>query len=536
MKFVVLFFIALSIHQKNISAQNKQDSIYVLNEVSIKAYLNEQPLISLPASVSSISQIELSQKNTQSILPSLNAISGVKMEERSPGSYRLSIRGSLIRSAFGVRNLKIYYDDFPLSDAGGNTYLNLIDQHSIKNIEILKGPDGSLFGANSGGVVLINSLSNKKQAEAGLLGGSNALFSQHVNIQNISESHDYTINQAFQRGDGYRENSAMKRFFFQTQQKWRYNKNSNLKFSGFYADIDYQTPGGLTEEQMKVNPKLARANAISQQIGIRNQTLFGGLQHEHNLSPSFKHIISVSGIYTDFKNPFITNYEKRKEKSLALRSYVEWKNKMENMIRVNWNLGGEYQYTTTEIRNFGNVNGNPNGLQAADKINNHLSFLFNRLAFQIGEHFKSEVSASINFADYNFKSLDKTINSINGEKNFKNKVMPRFSASYLFNPQFSLRGIISKGYSLPTIAEVRASDAKINPNLEPEEGWNHEIGLRWKTPSNRLYLDIAAFYYKLDQAIVRRVNTEDEDFYVNAGGTNQKGIEFQSNVLFISSI
>src|SRR5690606_14911649 len=79
----------------------------------------------------------------------------------------------------------------------------------------------------------------------------------------------------------------------------------------------------------------------------------------------------------------------------------------------------------------------------------------------------------------------------------------------------------------------RASDAKINPDLEPEEGWNHEIGLRWRTPSNRIYLDIAAFYYKLDQAIVRRVNAEDQDFYVNAGGTDQKGLEFQTNILLI---
>ena len=42
------------------------------------------------------------------------------MEERSPGSYRLSIRGSLLRSPFGVRNVKLYLDDFIFTDAGGN--------------------------------------------------------------------------------------------------------------------------------------------------------------------------------------------------------------------------------------------------------------------------------------------------------------------------------------------------------------------------------------------------------------------------------
>src|SRR5690606_12144026 len=87
----------------------------------------------------------------------------VRMEERSPGSYRLSLRGSLLRSPFGVRNVKVYLDEFPLTDAGGNTYLNLIDSKSIQSLEVLKGPDGSLFGANSGGVVLMDVTGKRPQ-------------------------------------------------------------------------------------------------------------------------------------------------------------------------------------------------------------------------------------------------------------------------------------------------------------------------------------------------------------------------------------
>jgi iron complex outermembrane receptor protein len=62
----------------------------------------------------------------------------------------------LLRSPFGVRDVKIYFDEIPLTDAGGNTYLNAIDIGNIRHVEILKGPDGSLFGANSGGVVLLS--------------------------------------------------------------------------------------------------------------------------------------------------------------------------------------------------------------------------------------------------------------------------------------------------------------------------------------------------------------------------------------------
>ncbi|MEJ0103149.1 MAG: hypothetical protein WDO19_11585 [Bacteroidota bacterium] len=38
----------------------------------------------------------------------MNNTPGVRMEERSPGSYRLNLRGSTLRSPFGVRNVKVY--------------------------------------------------------------------------------------------------------------------------------------------------------------------------------------------------------------------------------------------------------------------------------------------------------------------------------------------------------------------------------------------------------------------------------------------
>ena len=125
----------------------KKDSIKTLNGVTVRAYLSEQPVLNVPASISVISQQQLNVQPDNSFISVLNSQPGVRAEERSPGSYRLSIRGSLLRSPFGVRDVKIYFDDIPLTDAGGNTYLNAIDFNSIHNMEILKGPDGSLFGA-----------------------------------------------------------------------------------------------------------------------------------------------------------------------------------------------------------------------------------------------------------------------------------------------------------------------------------------------------------------------------------------------------
>ena len=74
------------------------------------------------------------------------------MEERSPGSYRMNIRGSTLRSPFGVRNVKIYWDEIPFTDAGGNTYLNQLSYYNFNSLEVIKGPGGSVYGAGTGGV------------------------------------------------------------------------------------------------------------------------------------------------------------------------------------------------------------------------------------------------------------------------------------------------------------------------------------------------------------------------------------------------
>src|ERR1044071_9056432 len=103
------------------------------------------------APVAVISTAQLSRFTNTTILPALNSNPGIRMEERSPGSYRLNIRGSSLRSPFGVRNVKTYYDDIPYTDPGGNTYLNQLGFYNIQSIEVIKGPGSSLYGAGTGG-------------------------------------------------------------------------------------------------------------------------------------------------------------------------------------------------------------------------------------------------------------------------------------------------------------------------------------------------------------------------------------------------
>jgi len=136
-KIYFLIFLSFSFF---LSAQ-EEDSAALISEVKIDAYKKPTSYISSTKSASVISPNLLKLNTAERLLESINQIAGSRMEERSPGSYRIAVRGSSLRSPFGVRNVKVYLDDFILSDASGNTYFNVISPELINRIEIYKGPE-----------------------------------------------------------------------------------------------------------------------------------------------------------------------------------------------------------------------------------------------------------------------------------------------------------------------------------------------------------------------------------------------------------
>ena len=530
--------LALGIFPLATYAQSHSDTTHRLREVVIQAYPGKQfSLLQVPTSSTVLTSRQLQLQQGVTLLPAMNTVPGVRMEERSPGSYRLSLRGSLLRSPFGIRNVKIYLDEIPLTDAGGNSYLNLSDPGSFQGIEVLKGPDGSQFGANSGGVILLHpagTLPDSSRLRADVQGGSYGLFREQIGWQQQWGNYKLNIYQAVHRSDGYRDNSAMQRYYIQTAQQWQYNAHNQLKLIAFYSDLDYRTPGGLTAAQMNANPKAARPatpalpGAITQKAGIRNKTAFGGLVHTSQLSEHWQHVISVYGSNTHFENPFITNYEARDENTAGARTYIALQDKElgNSGIRLDWTSGIEWQQTSSDIDNYGNRAGVRDTLQAASDITARQYFYFTGLTLRPGKQWVAEAAVSLNYYRYHFNDVAA---GVDGRKKFTAELMPRFSLSYLITPTFAARATVSRGYSPPSIAEVRASDNVINTALQAETGWNYETGLRLNSRNNRFQADAAVFYYKLQDAIVRKLHDNGTEFFTNAGGTNQTGVEFQGS-------
>ncbi|WP_207424054.1 TonB-dependent receptor [Desertivirga brevis] len=528
MKKIVLVLLFLVLHQAY--SQQVADSSS-LKEVHVKAYFTEQPLLRVPSSISVISSATLQDHSPFSLVPAVNTVPGVRMEERSPGSYRFSIRGSLLRSPFGVRNVKIYVDDFILTDASGNSYLNLIDPRSTSSIEVLKGPEGSIYGANTGGVVLIRPFTaqDSLSVNASLGGGSYNTFNQNLSFYKQGRNFSIGVHEGSLRSEGYRQQSSASRKYIHINPEWRYSRISKLKSLILFSDLSYQTPGGLTLAQFNASPDSARRQAIIQKAEVSNKTWLAGMANEVAISDRLKHIISFTASKSDFENPAVANYELRDESSLGLRTYIEYSNK-QFYFPFTIQLGFEGQKTKMLKNNFVNDAGAMGNQQQGADLNANQRFGFAHFSAAVSKQLSVETGVSINRFSYSYLSLFPE-SSAELERRFKkNELMPRFAVSYMPLPGLNFRGSVSRGFSPPSLEEVNPSGTAINTNIQAEKGWSRELGLRLSMLRNRVYWDAVYFDYKLNDAIVRGVNPNETDYYVNAGKTDQRGLESELSV------
>jgi iron complex outermembrane recepter protein len=499
------------------------DSTKILQEVIVHGYSNDRPLSEVPAAIGIVDSKMLERFNNTSILPAINTIPGVRMEERSPGSYRIAIRGSSLRSPFGVRNVKIYWNGLPLTDGGGNTYINLLDFNAVNDAEIIKGPGGSLYGAGTGGVMSMNSPSKANNfVQASAMGGSFGLQRYQVNAQTGTENLKASVNYAHQVSNGYREHTALRRDALNTEVRGRIGNKSTLLATIFYTDIQYQTPGGLTQAQYQADPRQARSNAASLQAAVYNKTFYGGLVYDYSWNSHWTTRVGGYGSVTDFTNPTFLNYEIRKEDNWGGRTETQYR-----VEQADWKgkltFGGEYQQFFSPLTDYVNVNGQPGAVMTDDRLNSRLALLFAQMEADLPRNFYLTGGASANFVHYTMNRVSVSPNILQ-TRNFDPALSPRLALLKKISDRFSLYASVSQGFSPPSIAEVRPSTGTFNSTLNPERGTSYETGGRGYI-GNNFSFDITVYHFQLNQTIVIQHLVNGADYYVNAGSTSQNGLE-----------
>lgn len=512
----------------------------VLPEATVTGYGQNLPLRRTAAAVGIIDGAVVSRFNQASLTQAVNTLPGVRLEERATASYRLSVRGSTLRSPFGVRNVKVYYEGIPFTEASGSTPLNLLDAGQLGRLEVIKGPTASVYGAGTGGAVL---LQNRRPqvgstgVQVGSLVGSYGLRRYTVSAESGTATGYLRAQYARQTLDGYRENSALRRDVLALDGEAKTSGKSTLGLHALYTDLRYQLPGGLTRLQFEQNPRQARPGTatspgtVAQRAYYASRTLLLGGTYEYRFTDAMALKTTLYGSGSAIQTPYLVDFERNTLLGTGGRTVLNYRTALASRT-LRLQAGGELQTSFESSRNYRNRAGNPDTLRYDDEIRALTGFLFAQADYELPAGLLLTAGASYNRLRYRIARLSDAArrpNAYRFERSFQPQVSPRVALLKEISSEISVYASVSSGFSPPTEEEIRPSDGSLNQNLQAERGTSYEVGARGSFWRNRINFDVAAYDFRLRQTIVVRSDAQGTQLFANSGTTRQRGVEVALN-------
>lgn len=135
----------------NQNAQNQTDQEAII----VTAQKRHEPILDIPQSVTVVSGKTIERQHASTFEQYLNEIPGLSVTDAAPGSTRLTLRG--VNTEGVSSTVAVYVDEMPFGSStalvNGAIVTGDIDPYDMARIEVLRGPQGTLYGANSlGGI------------------------------------------------------------------------------------------------------------------------------------------------------------------------------------------------------------------------------------------------------------------------------------------------------------------------------------------------------------------------------------------------
>ena len=544
MSFRCLLLLLAGLAQLPAAAQTRSDTTrtVALSEATVTGYGQRLPLRRTAAAVGVIDARVIAQFSPTALTQAVNTLPGVRLEERATASYRLSIRGSTLRSPFGVRNVKVYYNGLPFSEASGSTPLNLLDPAIIGRLEVLKGPAGSVYGAGTGGVALFGTPEVAAGGSAVVVGatvGSYGLRRSTITAETGSASSSVRAQYAHQELDGYRQQSALQRDVFAFDVRTVAGPKTTLAAHLLYTDISYQLPGGLTRAQFAADPRQARPGTparpgvaaqpgtVAQRTFYASRTGLLGFAHEYRFMDRLELETTFYGSGTAIRTPFLVDYERNTAVGTGGRTALRYRTTLAGRT-LRLQGGGEFQASFANGRSYQNLAGTPGALRYDDEITTTTGFAFAQADYELPAELLLTVAASYNRLRYGIARVSGAAANPGGSqlsRDFRPVLSPRVALLKEFSPQLSVYASVSKGFSPPTTDEIRTSDGSLNRELQAERGTSYEVGTRGNFFNNRLLYEVNLFDLEQRETIVSSTAGQGIAVFRNTGRTRQRGLE-----------
>ncbi|MCR9183637.1 MAG: TonB-dependent receptor, partial [Flavobacteriaceae bacterium] len=497
------------------------------------------------SSVSVISANDLMQSDGVILTSTLNKVSGVYMQQGAINTNRITIRGIGARSQFSTNRLKAYFDDIPLSNAEGETIIEDIDLEAIDRIEIIKGPNSTSFGAGLGGVISMygkEAKAGNSYANAITTLGSFGLYKQTLSVGYGKQKGGVYANFSSLESDGFRENSSYDRKSFNLNGNYRLSEKETLSFIGIFTRLKAFIPSSLNEGDFNQRPEVAASNWAAAQGFESYDKLLLGVGYRYLFSEKWNFSSSVFYNLKDAYEPRPFDILDEYTAGIGFRGRLNYKDQFLT-FPYELSLGTEVlfeDYTFSLIENLyqtqpgqGSIAGET--FAEVDQKRNYANF-FLQMNTQLTEKLLLEKGISHNATRYTLTDVFQGADSTkDGAYSFNNVWSPSVGISYQLSKGKNIYSAISKGFSIPSVAETLTPDGQINTDLKPEIGTNYEIGFKMNWLSNALYTEISLYSTQIKNLLVARRIAEDQFVGINAGESSHKGIELFINYKLFSN-
>ena len=503
-----------------------QDSLKTINLNSVEITATSNPNKSIlyqPLSLIKLNETELKRSNGLFLDDAINGnIPGVLMQRRTVSAgqqfnirgYGNGVRGTNgVNSNFDGQGTKVYLNNIPITDAEGITLMDDIDFGSIGNVEVTKGPSGTLYGLAIAGVVNLKTI----QAEKGktsigqdLMLGSYGLKRYTTNIKTGSENFSLLVNYGHQESEGFMSHTASRKDFVNLIADVKISDKQNINAYFGHSDSYDQRGGELTIDQYNKfdysgNPAYIKNDAHSNIISFR-----GGINHSFafnkNVSNSttlfgsgISNNVSSAGGWTD-KYPL--NY--------GVRSTFDLNFALKDGYKLNGIVGVESQRQNAQIIGYPMVvdstNITGNNIIGAVRSNQYIisktTSIFTEWTLSMPHDLS--VTAGVGSSSMNIDLQDKFYVAANNKPtnkvplyfgvSYEGMVSPHLAINKVFSKQLSLYASYSKGYKAPVSSYIFIPAINvINTTLKPEIGTQYEIGTKGSLLDNKLDYQVAVF-------------------------------------------
>ena len=555
-----------------------------IEEVIVSANKRSESASKIAGAVSAIDSTALKETGSSQLSEYLSLAPGVNFSSSTPGNSVINIRGvssdtinGLAQTAVGV-----YFDDIPLTDPAAPMVVPDIDAFDAQRVEVLRGPQGALYGSASlGGAVNYISqapdtqqylfaaqASGSQQTNASLGGSAKAMFNAPI----IEDVLGLRVVGTYTRVPGYIDNvgtgedgsNNVVTRGGRASLGWQASDSTKVRLTGLYQetkvdDAAYVDPreGDLKKNTLAPEPsanQIRLANLrIDQDLGdVGTLSLIGGYQDKDG-SLEYDGATSL-GLGATGQKILLTQDGGVKGYSFELRLVSPADDTFEYLAGLSYANRDEQFDVLLNLATLGQTGDQVKaflgqlGLPAPALIGTATTLVEEKAKISAPEkavfaeatwHFFEDFKLTAGGRYYD-NSVDSTVDG-DGLLIVATTGGPvhdvRGSSAKGFNPKVSLAWqatddsmvytLFSRGYRLggPNVVPSTAL-FMTKPNYKPDQVLNYELGAKTAWFDRRLTADVSAFL--IDWKDIQLVTTEATGTFKyldNAGDARIKGVE-----------